>query len=562
MNKVQFFGMILSLLLPFSMMAQDGVTATATVSKNPVSPGEAFKLSISVTNSRARVEVPRIPGLQYIGGRGTEQRVEIINGRRITEYIYSFTFRANDEGNYTIPSLIVTTTSGKIKTKPFTLKVKRNVNPQLNSNFMTIVEPSRNKVYLGEPVVLRYKVYQRYGSLSVESYELPDIEGFWREEVQDHQGQWENKVINGQRYSEATLKVEVVFPQQTGKFTIEGFTMTGIVGSFWNRQRVTSSPSSTTIEVLPLPEGKPANFLGTFDNLTMTCETTREELSANEALDLNVKFAGSGNLSLLQAPGITWPADLEVFDPEVQDRISVNAAGISGSRAFNYVIIPRSAGSYTLPELTFSYFNSRKERYETLACSSTLLEVSKGAEGAAVDYSFNAKSDVQVLNKDIRYIRQESGKLRAPTAYFFNSLPFYLAYAAPFGLFAFLLFYRRQQEKALEDVVGTRRKNAGRNLRKWLRQAEQDQSDQHRFYASLHRGLESYIMDKFSLERSEVNRRKVNEVLTATAPDQLRERFIAVWDKCESSRFAPVSDGDARKDLQEAQEVIRQMESL
>ncbi len=561
MSVARILWVLVLLALPCSIWAQDAITASAAVSKNPVSPGEAFKLSITVTNAEAKMEVPRIPGLQYIGGQGMDNRTYIANGQRVSNFTYWFTYRANTEGEIKIPSITVTTASGKVKTKPFTLTVKRNVNPEVNANFMTIVEPSRTKVYLGEPVVLRYKVYQRYGSLNIESYELPDIDGFWREEVPDHQGQWETKVINGQRYSEATLKVEVVFPQQTGSITIDGFSMTGIVGSFWNRQRVTSTPSSATIEVLPLPAGKPANFLGTFDNLTMTCETTRESLAANEALDLNIRFAGTGNLGLLQAPGIAWPPDLEVFDPEVQDRFSVSTNGIQGSRAFNYVIIPRSAGSYTLPELTFSYFNARKKSYETLTCSSTRLEVDKGAEGAAVDYSFNAKSDVQVLNKDIRYIRNQAGNLRPPAAYFFGSLPFYLSYAAPFGLFTILLLYRRKQKLQVQDVAGTRRKNAGRNLRKWLRQAEQDQSDQHQFYASLHRGLEAYIMDKFSLERSEVTRKKVNQVLSAT-PEVQRERFLVLWDKCEASRFAPVSSADTRKDLQEAQEVIRQMEAL
>jgi hypothetical protein len=550
----------LLVLFSLSAFAQE-ISVEATVSKNPVSPGEAFNLTVTVRNSQGELQIPRIEGLQYIGGQRFGQNEIIVNGRQIVDYTYSFMYRANQEGTVSIPPIPVRTTKGLMRTQPIKLVVKKNTNPSINANFMTIIEPSRKKVYLGEPVVLRYKVYQRYGSMNIESYDLPDLEGFWKEQVEDHKGQWESKVINGQRYQEATLKVEVVFPQETGKFTLDGFTMTAIVGSFWNQQRVNSTPSSSTLEVIPLPEGKPANFLGTFDNLQLKGELSRSQLKANEAADLTLTFSGRGNLGLLGEPDVQWPSDLEVFDPEVKDRITTTVNGVSGSRTYSYVLIPRSAGRYQLPALTFSYFNTNTNRYETLSYAPGALEVEKGEAGASIDYSFNSKSDVQVLNKDIRYIRTEPGKLRRKSGQFFASTVFYFAYGAPFALFALAILVFRKRRAAEADVAGMRRKNAGRNARKWLKQAASAQAKGEDFYPALSRGLEHYIMDKFSIGRSDVTQRKVRELLTKKAGPELAERFLQLLEKCEASRFAPKSEASTAADLKEAENVIQQIEA-
>ena len=187
-----------------AIQGQD-VSVSASVSKNPVAPREAFKLTITITNSDGQIKLPAVDGLQLLYGPSTGQSVRIDNGRKTSETSYTYTFRANVEGKIEIPAIPVRTSTGVLKTHPFTLNVSKNSDSSISQNFVTVIEASKTKVYLGEPVVIKYKVYQRYNSFNIESYDLPEFDGFWVENVGDHQGRWENQIINGQRYSVATI---------------------------------------------------------------------------------------------------------------------------------------------------------------------------------------------------------------------------------------------------------------------------------------------------------------------------------------------------------------------
>ena len=92
---------------------------------------------------------------------------------------------------------------------------------------VTAIEPSKRTVYLGEPLVLTYKIYNRYTNLDVRNYDIPELEGFWKETVQTPDARWEPQLINGKRYNVATVRQIVAFPQQTGTFTLRDFDLTG-----------------------------------------------------------------------------------------------------------------------------------------------------------------------------------------------------------------------------------------------------------------------------------------------------------------------------------------------
>ncbi|WP_306642767.1 BatD family protein [Sanyastnella coralliicola] len=543
-----------------AIQGQD-VSVSASVSKNPVAPREAFKLTVTITNSDGQIKLPAVDGLQLLYGPSTGQSVRIDNGRKTSETSYTYTFRANVEGKMEIPAIPVRTSAGVLKTRPFTLSVSKNSDSSISQNFVTVIEASKKKVYLGEPVVIKYKVYQRYNSFNIESYDLPEFDGFWVENVGDHQGRWENLIINGQRYSVATIKIDVIFPQRTGDFTLFGFNMSGVVGGFFNRQRVESTSQSVNIEVLPLPEGKPANFLGSFPSLSIRRTYSALDMKANQALDMGVEFSGKGALRLIQEPKTDWPSDMEVFDPEVRDRISTTASGVSGKRTYSYVVIPRTEGNYEIPGLDFSYFNTIKKQYEKINLEAITLKVSPSEAGSDVPYSFNAKSDVQILNKDIRYIRSDAGKLTRPANIFFGSLPFYLSYGAPFLIFIGAIAYRRKKINEAGDVEGTRRKKAKRSAKKWLSEASKGRDNSNVFYSALARGMEQYVMDKFTIDRSRLNERSMNDIVRSATDEETAERFMKVWKTCQQARFAPVSQMSKNDLLDEANQLIDKIES-
>ncbi len=544
-----------------ALIGQD-IRVEASVSRNPVMPGENVGITVTVHNGKGEVQMKQIAGLQFMYGPSMSSNVTIVNGQRSTEYGYTYTFRALNEGTVRIPEIEVRTAAGTLKTQPIELKITKGSDSSISGNFIVAIEPSKRKVYLGEPIIVAYKIYQLYGNgFRPETYEFPEFTGFWPESVDDHQGRWEAQVINGQRYSVATLKVDVLFPQKTGTFTVDGFKMTSIVGSMWNRQRVSASSKPITIEVLPHPGGKPENFLGTFKNMNIEVKASETELKANEALTVSVTYSGSGSLRLLREPQFNWPPDLEVYDPEVKDRINVTATGVSGKRTYEYLVIPRTAGNYQISVPSASWFNPREKKYISRTFDPIDLKVARGEGSADMNYTFSSKSDVQVLNKDIRFIRPTPGLLLRQTDLFFRSFGYYFLYILPALGFVLAVFIHRRRKGEAANERGLRMRKAGRTVKKFLREAEQAKTDPTKFYEALSRGLEHYALDKLGLDRSELSRQRIEESLSSGGSAELATAFAALYDRCQMARYAPSAAEDPSKMLNDARGVIAQIEN-
>lgn len=552
------------LLIGGSLFSQE-ITVTASVSANPVIANEPFQITVTVENSQGNVQMTQVEGLEFLYGPSQSQSYSNVNGKKTSQFVYSWTFKAKAEGNVVIPSIAVRTSKGTMKTEPIDLKVTKaggQSNAAIDKDFMTVIEVSKKQVYLGEPIVVEYKIFNRYNGFSPDTHNITEIDGFWTETKTDHQPAWTNEVVNGKRYQVATMRIDVLFPQETGTFELKGFEMTGFVRTnFFSRNEISATSKPVKIEVLPLPSGKPENFLGTFSQLSMEVTPSRTQLSTNEALDFDVVFSGKGNMRLLSDIKPNWPVDFEVYDPDIDEKISVNEAGVSGKKTMRYVIIPRSEGTYTIPGFAYSYFDSKQKKYVALTSEPVTLNVKKGTGSSDGNYSFNSKSDVQMINQDIRYIRRDVGILFAPETRFFGSPLFYLLFGIPYLAFgaAYLVYRKRKQEAG--NMALTRQRKAGSFMKKWLKEASAEVGNPSNFYNALGRGLEQYLIDKLSFERGSMRKGSIKAALEPKFGDDITNQFISLWERCEMARFAPASSADAATDLELANELIKKMEA-
>ena len=135
---------------------------------------------------------------------------------------------------------------------------------------VTAIEPNKRTVYLGEPLVLTYRIYNRYNNLDVRNYDIPELEGFWKETVDAPEARWEPQLINGKRYNVATVRQVVAFPQQTGTFVLEDFNLKGYLRiNFFEGRDVQATCDPVEITVPPIPENAPGN------SLPMACQPGR-----------------------------------------------------------------------------------------------------------------------------------------------------------------------------------------------------------------------------------------------------------------------------------------------
>ncbi|MFN6117042.1 MAG: BatD family protein [Flavobacteriales bacterium] len=562
MRTLAYFSLLIGLVLGTSdrTLAQE-ITFKASVDRTSIAAGEQLKLTIALSNTQERFGAPDLGGLVIVQGPFESSNMSIFNGRMSSTITRTWVLTAAQPGRYTIGPAKVKVGGGYIQTDPITIEVTKGaatrpsdpnatLGQQRDPNLFTTISLSKSKGYVGEQVVATYMLYSRYNNLQSVSKELPKISNAWTEEVDLGELHWEEKMqtINGLPYRVAVLRKQVLFPQRSGKLRIEPFEQTCVIDrSFFNQGR-TVEVRSNAVEytVLDLPSGAPADFSGAVGELQMTVTASRTRLQENESVDLTVRFSGRTNLKLLEAPAIALPNDIETFEPKVTDRITVNGNGMSGSREYQFLLIPRHEGNYELPPVTVSYFDTQIGDYKTLSSGPTMIEVLPGDGSATTTLPQRpAQSDIQLLEKDIRHIRTGDLELEPVGHELFASPAWIAGMTAPAIAFMLLLAWRRKQAREAQDIAGSRRKAADRTARRHLKLAEQalQSNDREVFYSALSKALGGYMADKFgtgiTTNASETIRRRL-----ADAPDseQLATNYQRLITACDMARFAPVEE--------------------
>ena len=524
-------------------------SVTTSVNTNPARLNSRVQITVTLdncTSNSGNIPMPQLRGLTFLGGPSQQHSTNWVNGKKTSKHVYTYAYTISSPENIKIPSIKLATSAGVLASKPFVIQVLKNGQKMPTAkqkkglgNLATVIQASKTSVHLGEPIIFEYKIYNQHNSLEVREYNLPELKGFWKEEVETKEARWENEIVNGKRYQVATVGRVVAFPQQTGTFNIDGFEIKGFVRvNFFNGSNVTATSKSIKIEVLPYPKGKPPGFIGTFSNLTVEAVVEVDSVRVNEAFNYTVKYSGTGNLKLLREPSIDWPTEFEVFDPEVKDRVNVSQYGESGKRSYKYVIIPRAPGDYVLPNLNVSYFDSKSDKFiKTSTGSGDIVVYGKGT-GEEGETMFGTKSDVMILNHDIRHINtshvhwgtRDDGHLKKMLVYFL-----FLLGPVAAGL-SYLMKRRRNHE--LHNPTGTKSKKALKVFHKALLQCSTIESREEAF-TILGEALEVYLCSKLQIGRSSFSRSIGVVELVKIVGEEEASKWDQLLKTCEMARFAP-----------------------
>ena len=200
------------------------------------------------------------------------------------------------------------------------------------------------------------------------------------------------------------------------------------------------STPKIAINVNPLPTGKPADFSGGVGEFNISSSINSKELKTNDAITIKLVISGTGNLKLISNPEIKFPDDFEVYDPKVDNQVRLTREGLTGNKVIEYLAIPRHAGTYKIPGVSFSYFDIRSKSYKTLKTEDYVVIVENGAGNAdQVIANFTNKEDLKVLGEDIRYIKQNEVTLQPKGSFFYGSMTYWLFYIIP--ALAFIIFF-------------------------------------------------------------------------------------------------------------------------
>ncbi len=572
-----------------------------------VNAGEQFTVMWTVNSGGGEFSAPSFTGFYKLMGPETSysSSTQIINGKMSNETSYSYVYylQAVKEGKYVLSPAtftlkgktyssdsihieVVGSTSPKQSTASSTGRNAESDNSDLESagrDIFVNLSVNRKEIYIGEPIVATVKLYSRVNISGINEIKYPAFNNFLRSDIETppltslHQ---EN--INGTIYGSGVVQQFLLYPQITGEITIDPVQISVLIqkkvkgqsdpffGDFFSSyqtlpKEIASKP--VTIKIKPLPGIKPADFSGVVGKLDLKATLSRESVNVNDAVTFRVVLSGNGNLKIASAPVFKLSPDIEVYDPKITDELKNGIGGTSGQKIFEYLMIPRHYGDFTIPPVTYTYFNISTGKYEKISTEEfhVIAHKVEGQNAGATVYGGVSKEDVKYLGKDIRFIKSDPGKMKKAGDILFSKQSFYSAYAFSLLAFLLILFLRRDYIKRNSDISIVRNRKAGKVAIKRLQSAsvclKNEEIDQ--FYDEILKAIWGYLSDKLSIPLSDLTQNNAIAALTEFGIEEdLIKDLSRILDICEFARYAPSSSNtEATSVYDDASRFIKSVEN-
>lgn len=577
-----------------------------------VNASEAFRVefALNAKPDDRSFEAPSFEGFDVLAGPSVSHgsSVQIINGSMTKSYNYtiSYVLQASSAGEHKIGVAKIGVDGKSYSTQVTPIEVRsggddsgagdspqssqqqeqsleqRAAGQIAKDDLMLRVNVSRSSVYKGEAVRATLKLYSRVNVIGSEGAKLPSFDGFWSQQLEAEQGPF-RETLNGKVYDAYNLGEYILYPQQSGKLTIEPAKITIIAQMFvrnnrprnsffdnthdiYNLRREVVSPA-VTIDVKPFPAGAPQSFTGAVGKYTMEAHISLTEMAANSAANIDLKISGTGNIGFVQEPKITLPATFELYDVKSTEQIRTTAAGSSGFRRFEYPFIARAEGDYTIAPIEFTYFSPESRQYVTLTSESFAVSITPDKSSPASSPTVTTivgKQDVRLLGSDIRFIKLTRPNLHAVVAPLVFS-PLYFVIVVAMLLLSVVLYFvigKRIRDSHNTALVKGRRANKVAVQRFRAAERYMREQNRHAFYEEMLRALWGYISDRFNIPVADLTKETIREELTRRgAVDQAKD-IISIISLCEEAQYSPVESATMNEIYGRGIDIVSKIESV
>ena len=592
----------LSLILTAILLC--GATLAAQTSFQVIPPrnviaGNRFAVTYRLSNGEGTsLNAPAISGCKLLNpqpGVSTSQSYQIINGQASSSSTveYTYIYRAENEGTFTIPAASIVVDGKKLTSQAAKFTVlpadkasqsqqgggygygyggsspQQSVHvddlasqddtsrPISKDDIFVRIILNKSHAYEQEAIECTIKLYtkfQRINSFMMTS--PPAFDGFLIEEIDTQAALNAVENYKGQNYVTAVLKKCVVFPQKSGKLTISSgkYDLSVVqierVSNGWFvsgrpvEKEVHLQPFTSTVDITPLPEPRPAGFDNAVGQFTFESRLAPDKLKTGEAASLEYIVTGTGNIKYVHEPKPEIPDEFEQFTPKTDYRTRVTGSTVTGTMMVDYTIVPQSVGKFKIPEQKFVYFDPSKRSYVTLTAPGYEMEIAKGS-GTTISAE---QRDIEAKNTDILHIKTgEKNLSKTHAAIIYDWWYWTIAALMVVALVLAIVIYGRRV-RLNADVAGRRNAQASKVARKRLREAERFMKSRQpeRFYEAMLKAMWGYLGDKLSMPVSQLTRQNIFETLMCRGIDEgAANRMLAVLDQCEMARYTPDSSSEA-----------------
>jgi len=624
------------LLITCRQAFAQNVVFTANVSAGKVGVNDQFQVTYTIQDAPnvQAINNPSFKDFKVLGGPFTSRSSNVvISGNKMTEsrsFSVSFLLQPKHPGVITIPPATASdgsghsyqsnavrvdvvpgslqqyaprgpaTASSVFDDDPFATKSQKQAARQqqaaqpkvdLGNAIFIKVDVDKRAVRLGEQVTAIYKLYARV-PMNVAISKLPSLNGFWTQDFDiPKQQKPVEEVVNGQKYQTFILKKSALFPQQSGKLTLDvaeaegtahipvqvqhrslfddpifqqAFGGTLMMSDPFFRDpfaetgfeqipvHLKSSPVQITVSELP-DKDKPADFTGAVGSYTVSGKLDKDQLTTDDVATLKLTISGSGNLKLFTAPALNLPTGLDSYEPNVLDTIMGRTTKISGEKIVTYSIAPRAPGNYDIPPLTLSWFDPESGTYKSAATPAYHLHVKPGKGGIATAMGHvggHGEIDDQLILSSPQPI------ILSPT--------YWSLYALPLLLLLGVTVYKKREEETIADTVQNRNRQASKVAQKRLAVAGTmlQNNNARGFYDELSKSIWLYLSDKLNIPISRLGKTSALEAMRDQhVPGPVCEQVEKVLSECEMALYASSgSSTQMQQTFSEAAGIITSLE--
>jgi hypothetical protein len=557
------------------------------IDKNPAIVGEQILVQYTINTKADNFKSPNFKGLRILSGPNpsTQSSYSFANGRsqNTSSTTYSFYLKAVSEGTYNITPASIRVNGKTINSKPFDInivKAKQKDKKQkeaISNNIFIKVDVSKRDIIVGEQILVSYTLFTRIDLQNTEVSSLPRLNGFWAKDLKAS-SQFSRDIIDGVPYNYAIIKKTVLTAQKSGKLRIDPIELKCTIllkntnnnrdpfANFFGRnyqtqeEKIRSKPIIITVSELP---SKPTNFNGAVGDMNIKSEVDKTTINANDAINYKLTITGTGNIELIDPLNIQFPEDFEVYDPKISEKIF--EGGLKRSvKTFEYLLIPRYKGEYTIPSCNLIIYNTVNSKYETKKSVQHELKIN-GSLNNEEETSLGNQQVVKNIQKDINYISTKTNLNQTGE----DTIPKNLFYALifiPIGLLFLLRIRDAFFGKNSIDKIEHKNRKANKIAQKRLKIAKKciNIANFDSFFEEIEKSLWGYFADKFKVNSADLSKETVANYFSSSEIDKKIENdFISLISECEFARYAPASNKNAQMDsiLKKAKKIIIEVET-
>lgn len=584
-------------------------TLDVICNKNTFEVGEDIIIKYTVNKKAENFTSPNFGGLVILSGPNpsTSQSVSIINGVTTikSSTTYSFYLRANKTGEYKISAASIIVDNKKIKSKELNLSIVKATNNQIQQKKVQVKNQknifiegfiSNPNPYLGEPITLKYILYNRLRDLSSLSInKMPVFSNFWKKDIPQSNNS-KTEIINNKYYEVSTVLEYILIPQNKGSYKIDPIEI--LAAGFFSGNQIIKS-NSILIDVKDI-KNAPLNFSGVVGDFKIETKLEKDSVLNNEVVSYFVTIIGKGNIELVTWDDIQtdFPKDFEIIKSNI-DESKIFKAGIHRSKkTFEYILIPKFEGKYDKIKTSITAFNFKDKKFYTITSHTNSLKVlnNPNAKNEKTDdlNKYSTDKDINFIKKNPKNKKnnklhkkykklnqnrkdnnwiylEEDQKIKNNHNLYENYLEeikkekkstiYIILFFVPFLALIIIKFYNtyvknsRLNKNVKSSKIAQKRLKIAKKLLK--------KQDFDGFFEEIEKSLWNYFAFKFNINAADLSKETIEEYfINYGLSIDIKDNFISLLNECELVRYSALKNDEEKigSIIHNAKDIITEIE--